>query len=147
MSWDKAVEKVMHVAATMDRLDEELRSAGDRQWHFKKMAGYTKALFERFAPFKAGDRVHLAKTPDINPETSWGWMGSKHFLVKGAKGKVTSVDFDADTKKFTALVMFDDESWVPDNDYGPGKRKGVPVPIEEKDRHVYYFSEDWICKD
>lgn len=145
MSWDKTVEKVISVGETLNKLDEALRSAGDRQWYFKKMAGYTKALFEKFAPFKVEDRVQLTKTPDINPEQSWGWMGAKHFLVKGAKGTVIEVDLDPDALEFTALVEFDEESWIPTLD-SKDHQKGVPVLMEEKNRHVYFFREDFLEK-
>jgi hypothetical protein len=64
----------------------------------------------RLAPFKVGDRVQLAKTPNINEKDSWGWMGAKHFLIKGAAATVQVREFyDA---SFVFGLHFDDDSWL-----------------------------------
>ena len=94
---------------------------------------YRKGLLDR-APFKKGDRVVLIETPVINEEVAWGWMGSKHFLIKGAKGTVSELDFYEGA--FRAGVHFDNESWI-DSD-------GNIHPREEP--HQYWFSEKWLVK-
>lgn len=86
---------------------------------------------EAMAPYKVGDRVELAKTPDLS--NSPGWAGAKHFLVEGAKATVQVVDHS--THGFTVGLHFDDESWI--SDFGPDKGKIKPTPPEE--RHRYYF--------
>lgn len=86
-------------------------------------------IFER-CPFGTGDRVQLEITPVINDKEAWGWMGSKHFLAKGAKATVTGVEFRKG--KFIFGLEFDDDSWV-----HPHTKEVIP-----NDRKaLYYFSE------
>lgn len=74
------------------------------------------ALIER-APFHVGQRVALARTPEIGEDSTWRVY--RHFLVQGAKGTVQSVDFHAGKFAFF-YVTFDDESWVdPDGGVHP----------------------------
>jgi hypothetical protein len=94
---------------------------------------YRKGLLER-APFRKGDRVVLTETPVINSLESWGWVGSKHFLVKGAKGTVDEIDFY--DGQFRAGVIFDDETWV-DTD---GNKHLPHRP------HQHWFSEKWLVR-
>jgi hypothetical protein len=109
-------------------------SAGPLEYYLRKLIECQELLVTKYAPFKVGDRVILTKTPDINSKDSWGWMGSKHFLVKGAHGTVRSVDVDG--RGFSASVEFDDESWIaPD---------GCINPI--KDKHVFGFHEDYLVR-
>jgi hypothetical protein len=93
-----------------------------------------KTFIETKAKFKLGDRVELAVTPVINERDSFGWLGSKHFLVEGAKATVADVDFRGDS--FGYSIIFDDESWK--------DRDGVVRPIEKKHKHTYYFGEKKI---
>ncbi len=124
---DKTFEVVGKTIAAVDALSEALRNS-EHAWHWKKLQEYATGLFDR-APFKAGDRVRLTVTPEINEKDSWGWMGSKHFLVKGAVATVHSVDFR--DGKFNALLYFDDETWKDD--------AGV---LRKKDRaSLYHFWE------
>lgn len=83
-------------------------------------------------PFSVGDRVVLTMTPEITEEKRWGWMGAKHFLVKGAVATVAEREFYDGTFKFG--LKFDDDSWINSTD-------GSINPIEEKNRGLYYFSE------
>lgn len=92
---------------------------------------YRKALLER-APFKRGDVVVLTETPEINDETSWGWMPARHFLIKGAVGRVDEVTYYEES--FRAGVLFDDESWI--------DRDGLRHPVFA--RSQYWFSEKWL---
>lgn len=120
---DKTFEIIGKTIAAVDALTQAVQYS-EHAWHWKKLQEYAQGLFDR-APFKVGDRVRLTETPDINPETSWGWMCAKHFLVKGAVATVTSVDFREG--KFNALCAFDDETWKDD--------KGVLHP---KDRVSHF---------
>lgn len=118
-------------------------NSGPLSYYLKNLVGCYELLLSRFAPFHVGDRVILTRTPDIGPES--GWHSSKHFLVKGAHGTVMSVECDG--TDFSASVMFDDESWLPNQDFAHcGAKKGVPVPTAEKDRHTYHFRESWLVK-
>jgi hypothetical protein len=91
------------------------------------------SLFDRFCPFRVGDRVQLSKTPEINEKTSWGWIGSKHFLVDGAKARVTSRGYR--NGLFCFGLVFDDESWINSSD---GSLNPVDRPNE------YTFNEDFV---
>ena len=114
-------------------IDENIKAVGklfdsETSWTIKRLLDYQRGLFT-FAKFKTGDRVEIAVTPDINNKESWGWMGSKHFLIEGARGTVKSCDYD---DGFSYSIMFDDESWVHD---------GVVHPTPDSDKHLYHFKE------
>ena len=91
-----------------------------------------KTFINTEARFKVGDRVELAYTPVITETESWGWLGSKHFLIEGAKATVNDVDYRGG---FGYSVQFDGESWM--------DRDGVVHPITDR-VHTYYFSEEKI---
>lgn len=132
----------MNYKEHIERLDEFnvrvtdfiTQNSQELKYEFNKLREYATALFERFAPFKEGDRVVLTKTPKIDKETSWGWMGSKHFLVKGAMATVHDVDYR--NGLFFASLYFDDESWV-DSD-------GTVNPVNRP--ALYTFSENFLYK-
>lgn len=105
---DKTFEVIGKRLAALDALTEAIL-LDQSGWHWKKLQAYAQGLFDR-APFKAGDRVRLTVTPDINEKDSWGWMHAKHFLVKGALATVHSVDFSDGL--FNALCVFDDETYL-----------------------------------
>jgi hypothetical protein len=93
-------------------------------------------IVERFladAPFHVGDRVELTMTPEITQDS--GWRGSKHFLIKGARGIVLEVDFDPERKTLFGLVEFDDETYI-------HFQTKEALPVTHK--HVYRFSERWL---
>lgn len=123
--------KVDRVILNVDTLTAVVREA-DHTYHWKKLRTYAEALFQR-APFKVGDRVRLTKTPEISETKSWGWLGAKHFLVKGAMATVAEVDFS--DGHFEAWLHFDDESWMSSID-------GKIHPVEEK--AMYHFWETQI---
>jgi hypothetical protein len=85
-------------------------SGGPLDYYLTELAAAHDLLMTRFAPFKVGDRVELAVTPVINEKTRWGWMGCKHFLIKGAAGTVASSS--CGTKGFRFGIIFDEESWI-----------------------------------
>jgi len=84
------------------------------------------------APFQVGDLVMLNKTPEITVEKSWGWMGSRHYLIKGALARVHERSFY--DGRFVFGLLFEDESY---KDYN-----GKINPVKEK--HVYSFGESWL---
>jgi hypothetical protein len=90
------------------------------------------------APFAKGDRVELVRQPDINPVDSWGWMGSKHFLVVGAKATVAAVSLRS--HGWSVELVFDDESWI--STWGPDQGKAMPV--EPDRRHRYGFAVSYV---
>jgi len=95
----------------------------------KKALRQFKTFIETKAKFKVGDCVELAETPYISESTAHGWLGSKHFLIQGAKATVRDVDFRCN--EFGYAIMFDNESWK--------DRDGVIHPT--KDKHTYFFTE------
>jgi len=117
--------------AGLELLDQGLAmlDAGPREHYLKKLLAELRMLYERFAPFRPGDRVRLVRTPEIAPGS--GWQHSRHFLVKGAEGVVLQVD--TVEMKFVADVCFDDESWIDPRD---GTKKPVHL------RHTYRLCED-----
>ncbi len=110
----------------------EILSRGPMEYYIKQCDEYVEALFGRFCPWQKGTRVRLSKTPVITPEESWGWMGAKHFLIKGAKGTVDEVDYYDD--KFRISVIFDNETHKDQS----GKLHGVSK------KHSYLFSESYL---
>jgi len=88
------------------------------------------SLFNRFCPYKVGDRVQLKEDLDI-PQGS-GWYGSKHFLVKGAIATVKDCGYRSDL--FFFGLEFNDESYI--------DRLGEISPVTAK--HLFYLSEDLI---
>jgi hypothetical protein len=93
------------------------------------------SLFDRFCPFKIGDRVTLLKTPEISDTVAWGWIGSKHFLTEGAIGTIHSVDYYRNLFQFG--VQFDDDSWISSSD-------GIVHPTDVDRRGSFLFSEEWL---
>jgi len=93
------------------------------------LQSYT-SLFNRFCPYKVGDRVKLTKTLDI-PKGN-GWYGSKHFLVEGAIATVNNCGYRGDS--FSFGLKFDDETWI--DMYENIK------PVTAK--HLFYLSENLI---
>lgn len=88
--------------------------------------------------FKVGDQVQLTKTPEIGPHKAPGWQGSKHFLKKGSKAIIHSIEYNGHYNRYSYQLIFNDESWI--------DLAGFVRPIKEKDKHVYNFSENYIEK-
>lgn len=130
--------------ATLEHFDEVLSAietfksatrSHEHDWHWKKLRAYAEGLFQR-APFKPGDRVQLTKTPRIDEKHAWGWLGAKHFMVKGARATVKYVDYS--DGHFEAWVHFDDDSWLSFDG-----TKNVRKPEE---RYLYHLWETSIEK-
>ena len=114
---------------------KELQSLLSQEFGYKltTVLNSYHGLFERFCPYKIGDRVQLTKDPEILYGS--GWYGYKHFLIKGAIATVESQDFR--DGKFRFGLIFDDESWISSID---GKiTKAHPAP-----HHIFGFSEDYL---
>jgi len=110
-------------------------SSHNKPYFTKRIKEYIEGLFERFCPFRVGDRVVLSKTPIITKEKSWGWKGSKHFLKKGAAAVIREIDYCRG--KFVYGLIFDNETWW-------DSTNKIARPINQK--HIYTFSEDYIEK-
>jgi hypothetical protein len=120
--------------AKLHELRNALSGLSDLSYQFNKYANAYKLLLSKYAKFHVGDRVRLVLTPKISEADSPGWMGSKHFLVVGARGEIRDVDVYKDT--FTYHIEFDSESWIDSN--------GVVNLVEPERRHTYNFSERYL---
>lgn len=49
-------------------------ASGPLDYYLENLVASYELMRSRFAPFKLGARVELAKTPDITPAESPGWM-------------------------------------------------------------------------
>lgn len=87
------------------------------------------SMFDRFCPYKVGDKVQLIRTPVI--EKGNGWMGAKHFLVEGATAEVRQRDFR--DGKFFFYLVFDNESYLHYQ-----TKEQLPVATHS----LYTFTED-----
>lgn len=107
---------------------EGVLSGGPAEYYHTKIDDYIKALFEKFAPFKVDDRVMIVFPPSI-PKGS-GWQHSKHFLIVGAKGTILEVDYM--DEHFVADIVFDDETWI--------DQENKEQPVTQK--HTFRFGEE-----
>lgn len=80
------VEKIKHLCKWAQKLD-----SNELDWGMERIEYFVKELF-KYSKFKFGDIVSLNNTPEITATKSWGWLGYKNILVKGAIGKVIEVD-------------------------------------------------------
>jgi len=105
-------------------------SGGPDTYYFGKVEAYASALFDRFAPFKIGDKVKIVKAPNTDND----WHHCKHFLIKGAVGTVDDVDYR--NNLFVAHIVWDIETWI--------NRDGCETPVKEK--HTFLMSENQIVR-
>jgi len=91
-----------------------------------------KTFMETKAKFKVGDRVELNRTPIINATEAWGWMSSRHFLIKGAQATVREISYYCN--EFRYQIVFDEDSWIDE--------KNVIHPRTSANKHTYNFRED-----
>ena len=130
-----AIEKIKTAFALWNEGREKFNEAskvlsgGPDTFYFGKIEIYTNALFDRFAPFKEGDRVKIVKAPNTNND----WRNCKHFLIKGAMGTVEDVDY---RDLFVAHVVWDKETWLDKN--------GNEQPVRQK--HSFLMSENQILR-
>lgn len=124
------VEEVRVVFTHLVKLRNAMRYEFDYKVN-RVLASYND-MFERFCPFKDGDRIYLVKAPDIDEKS--GWYGSRHFLVQGATGKIVGRDYYKN--KFCFSVEFDNESWI--DEFGVHH-----LVLEPKS--IYTFDEDWLA--
>lgn len=104
---------------------------GTGDWGIKKVVESYLSMFDRFCPFKVGDRVALVETLDI-PKDS-GWYTSRHFLVRGEIGTVTQRGYR--NGEFEFYVMFDNETRI--------DRDGKLQPVDDK--HNFVLPESALC--
>lgn len=106
--YPKAIQSVMEASKLIEQAGTLLTSGGG-SYNLERLGDYARALFDRFAPFRVGDRVTLTRTPNITAEKNWGWMHAKHWMVAGIVGTVVEVDYLQGG--FCALVCWDGQTW------------------------------------
>lgn len=141
----KANSKVQEALACAMQGFEKLQEAehilrgGPASYYWETLQGYVHALFDKYAPFKADDRVELTGTPDTNNH----WGVCRHFLIPGSRGVVHEVDYrsrrEADGQisgHFVADVEFDNETWI--------DAAGKEQPVDYK--HTFRLGEELLRK-
>lgn len=123
------------LATIKDKVSEldRLLNAGELGFKLNEVLSTHASLFNRFCPYKIGDRVQLKETLDI-PKDS-GWYDCRHFLVKGAIATVKDSGYRDDL--FVFGLIFDEESWVR---YDTQE----VVPSKDDQKHLFYLPENWI---
>ena len=109
------------------------RFGGSFDWSMEQVMESYLSLFDRFSPYRIGDRVKLVKTCDVD-ECS-GWYNSKHYLVKDSKATVKGRGYSKG--EFTFDIMFDNETWI---DRGGCERK-----VSQK--HLFGFRESMLVPE
>lgn len=98
------------------------------EWGMEQMADSYISIFNRFCPFKEGDRVELLRD-------NTGWDTCRHFLIRGGKATVEGCGYR--DGKFVFDVIFDDETWID----GDGKERDVQT------NHTFSIDETYLKKN
>ena len=89
------IDNIRDITKAIQTLDDSINNAkkvlgtGPTSYYIEKLIGYYIGCMEA-AKFKEGDNVQLAVTPRPFPS---GWNSGKHFIKKGAKATVHSIDY------------------------------------------------------
>lgn len=102
---------------------------GSFKWGVEQVIKSYLSLFDRFCPYKIGDRVQLISTLNIVDENH-GWYSCRHNLIKGARATVMERGYT--DGRFSFMIEFDIETWI--------NGKGVESPVTGK--HVFHFAEN-----
>lgn len=132
----KYVQSLVAASEKIDQIEKDINDLVGGRYRYKLefiLKTYT-SLFDRFCPFKVGDRVQLKTTPEISKDVAWGWLGAKHFLVEGAIATVVTADYRDDSFEFG--LQFDDDSWV--------DRSGNLRLVEIERRGIFWFGETYL---
>lgn len=130
------IERIKQAFKDIEKGINSLKS-GPLTYYMQKLTGaYDLLLSPRFAPFQVGDTVILTKDAKID-RPDHGWQCSKHFLIKGAVGKMISVDVDEDG--YSGYVQFENDSWIDPK----SQKETLRAP---KDRGNYTFHEDYLVR-
>ena len=117
----------------------------DLLYKIEQYEDYRLGLLAR-SPFQIGDTVELAKDPGINEKDTPGWMHCKHFLIKGARAEVRSMDFYK--KSFSYGLWFEKDSWAQESEYCETRKKIVrfdpPLLVPTKDKGEFWFNEGYL---
>jgi hypothetical protein len=127
-------QRVTALRSTIEQLRQIGANWSDLMYTMEKHAAAYDLLLTRYAKFHTGDLVQLGCTPVINKTNAPGWLGSKHFLIIGARGTVRDVDMRDGV--FYYQVVFDAESWLDD--------KKIERAVIPDNRHSYCMPEKYL---
>lgn len=135
----KQIEKLEEQFKEIESLHQHIEAFTKKynKWSLDKLLSLARFAMT-LCPVQVGDRVKLLETPEINETVSWGWLGAKHFLVKGAKGTVVDIDYsDYQNPHFYASIVFDDETWI---------HPYTKELCKPGSNHLYCFATHWLEK-
>ena len=128
---EKYALEIKQLVKDANELSNRLNSScgSSLEWATEEIIDSYLSLYDRFCPFKIGDRVQLTK---YYTKKDTGWEHCKHFLNRGSTGKVVNRGYKEGL--FIFDIVFDNESWI-DND---------GVENKTKDKHTFAFNENWL---
>lgn len=129
---EKYANGLIELVDLADQFKEKARELGGGKWGIRQVIDSYLSLFDRFCPFKIGDKVELVRDAKIQPGD--GWYHSRHFLVKGAIGTIMARGYYQNG--FAFQVSFDNETWID----SAGEQHSV------EDHHWFLFSESALKK-
>lgn len=106
---------------------------GPFTYYIDTLLSHSDALFNKYAPFKVGEKVRLKKGIDCNN----GWKNSEPDLRGGALATVHRVEYFSDAFRFS--VILDVETY----EHYPSKQR---VRVEDDRKHLFCISEKFLEK-
>lgn len=126
-------EKTDSIVEFRDKI-KALRNSNFPAWEMDRVSAFVAWAIGKLSPLQVGDVAYLTKTPEITPEESWGWLGSKHMLVAGKRGVVANVDWD------DGWIFYwepEAQTWI--------SPSGEEKPVSRT--AVFIFGEAWLAKE
>jgi hypothetical protein len=133
---ERYMKEIVGLSSKTQEISKEFNRicGGSFEWATKEIANSYLSMFDRFCPFKVGDRVRLVKDYEVT-DKSHGWYHCRHFLQKGALSTIITREYE--NTCFTFQIEFDRETWISSEDK-------IERPVTCK--HTFYFREDYLEK-
>lgn len=128
------INELLSALSELDVINSKLHGYCNGYSELRAILEHSLTVFE-LAKFKIDDRVKLIITPEINEKTCRGWIGHKHYLVKGAVATIKDREFY--NGKFIYSVIFDDESYL-----NYKTKEKIMTPPEN--RQIFMIDESWL---
>jgi hypothetical protein len=110
----------------------------DKSELIRKTLTLFKSFLETKSLFKIGEKVQVAVDLNLNYTDSPGWMGQRHFLIKGAEAEVVEIEYY--DNEFRYLLQFDNDiSWIDEKDV-------IHLNSDPTRRHNFCFRESKLKK-
>lgn len=117
----------------------------DIKYQLDKLREYRTALFD-MCPFQVGDHVALRDDYEIDPKTSWGWLGYERMMTKGATAVVREIDWlrigNMKRGAFVIRVLFDVQ--FRDSTLGGERRTFTKEPDERGLFSFWHPDRYWV---